>query len=224
MGVAFSKVEARKIKRRMRRSHRSRAEQGVPVGGNRPFGWLDDRLTLDPVEAPLLARAVEQFAGGRSINSIVAEWNRRGVRTTLGNEWTGKSLRVTLGNPRLCGWRRLGGEIVTGTDGLPVVGRWEPVVPSAAWLAADARLSARKGRGVRPDGELGDVLPADFREHRYLLTGVLRCGKPRPDGSTCNALLRVTRQRDCVQHIYACPNKTQGGCGGLGRRGDKVDE
>jgi hypothetical protein len=34
----------------------------------------------------------------------------------------------------------------------------------------------------------------------------------------------VTHQKHCKQHIYACPNKSAGGCGGLGRRGDKVDE
>jgi hypothetical protein len=37
VGVAFSRIEVRKIKRRMRRSHRFRAELGVAVGGARPF-------------------------------------------------------------------------------------------------------------------------------------------------------------------------------------------
>jgi hypothetical protein len=36
--------------------------------------------------------------------------------------------------------------------------------------------------------------------------------------------MRVTRQKDCKQHIYICPAKTAGGCGGgVGRRGDLVD-
>lgn len=38
-----------------------------------------------------------------------------------------------------------------------------------------------------------------------------------------NTSLRVTHQKDCVQHIYICPAKTVGGCGRLGRRGDLVD-
>jgi hypothetical protein len=107
IGVAFAKIETRKIKRRMRRSHRSRAELGKPVGGTRPFGWLDDRLTLDPVEAPLLAKSVEQFIVGRSMHSIVLGWQQLGVPTVLGDQWTTRSLRVTLANPRMCGWRRL---------------------------------------------------------------------------------------------------------------------
>ena len=224
VGVAFSKIEARKVKRRLRRSHRARAEQGIPVGGSRPFGWQDDKLTLDPAEAPLLRAAIEDFAAGMSLNSIVTRWNREGVRTTLGNQWTTRSLRVTIGNPRSCGQRRHNGEIVAGPDGEPVRGRWKPLVSDQVWRAVDARLHARRGRSVTKDGAVGDVLPSDFREHRYLLTGVLRCGKPREDGSICNTRLRVSHQRDCVQHVYTCPNKSQGGCGGLGRRGDRVDE
>jgi DNA invertase Pin-like site-specific DNA recombinase len=224
VGVAFSKIEARKIKRRLRRSHRARAELGIPVGGNRPFGWQDDRLALHPDEAPLLKAAIEDFAAGASLNSIVSRWNKKGVRTTLGNEWTTRSLRVTIGNPRSCGQRRHGGEIVRDASGSPVVGTWEALVPESVWLAVDARLNARRGRTVGRDGEVGQALAVDFREHRYLLTGVLRCGKPREDGSPCNARLRVSRQRDCTQHLYTCPTKGQGGCGGLGRRGDRVDE
>ncbi|GGS92669.1 hypothetical protein GCM10010156_58660 [Planobispora rosea] len=56
-GVVISKMEARKIQRRMRRSHQARAMQGKPVGGVRPFGWKADRLTLDPAEAPLIQKA-----------------------------------------------------------------------------------------------------------------------------------------------------------------------
>jgi DNA invertase Pin-like site-specific DNA recombinase len=74
VGVAFSKIESRKMRRRMKRFHRARAEDGKPAGGTRPFGWAVDRIHLDPAEAPLLAKAAKEFATGRSINSIVREW------------------------------------------------------------------------------------------------------------------------------------------------------
>lgn len=73
------------------------------MGGTRPFGWLDDRLTLDPVEVPLLAKAVEQFIVGHSMHAIVRGWQQLGVKTVFGNQWTTRSLRVTLANPRMCG-------------------------------------------------------------------------------------------------------------------------
>ncbi len=225
IGVAFSKIESRKVRRRMRRFHRARAEDGKPAGGTRPFGWAEDRLTLDPVEAPLLAKAAADFAAGRSLNSIAREWISEGVRTTLGNLWTSRSLRVTLANPRLCGWRRLHGEIVVEDQGKPVMGTWEPIVPQETWMAIDAIMRSRSGRKVGSDGTPGDVLAADFSLHRYLLSGVLRCGKPRPDGSICNAAMRATwyaGKRDV--HQYACPARSQGGCAGVSRRGREVDE
>jgi DNA invertase Pin-like site-specific DNA recombinase len=225
IGVAFSKIESRKVRRRMRRFHRARAEDGKPAGGTRPFGWAEDRLAADPVEGPLLAKAAADFAAGRSLNSIVREWMSLGVRTTLGNEWTTRSLRVTLANPRLCGWRRLHGEIVVDEQGNPVVGKWESVVQPETWLAIDAIIRARKGRTVGPDGTPGDLLAADFSVHRYLLSGIARCGKPRPDGSICNAAMRATWYAGKPEvHHYACPPRGQGGCAGTSRRGREVDE
>lgn len=81
-GAVISKMEVRKMQRRMRSSHRARANQGTPAGGTRPLGWRDDRLALEPGEAALLRRAAEEFTAGRSLNSIVNEWQRLGVVTS----------------------------------------------------------------------------------------------------------------------------------------------
>jgi len=224
IGVAVSKAEIRKIRRRLRASHRARAEQGKPVGGPRPFGWAADRLALDPVEAPLVRRAVEDLIAGKTLNSILDDWQRRGLRTTLGNPWGQRSLKLTLTNPRICGWRRLNGELVRDEKSEPVRGQWEPIVTPKQWMAVDAIFDARRGMRTRPDGSVIGPIVGDARVARYLLTGILRCGRVKPDGTQCGAVLRVNRQKDCVQHVYTCPYRTQGGCGGLGRRGDKVDE
>ncbi|WP_169437601.1 recombinase family protein [Longispora albida] len=224
VGVAFSKIESRKIRRRIKRWHRARAEDGKQPGGTRPFGWRkDDRSKLDPAEAPLLAKAVDEVIAGRSLNSIINEWRKLGILTSLGNQWTAISLKLALDNPRICGWRRMGSDLVLDEHGQPVVGLWRPIVSPEKWLAVHAVFEARRGKLVNRNGIAGD-LPSDFREHKHLLTGILRCGRTREDGSICGAKLRVTSNRDCVQHIYACPPKTAGGCGGLGRRGDLVDE
>lgn len=68
--AVISKMEVRKMQRRMRCSHRTRAEQGLPVGGTRPFGWKPDRLSLDPNEAPLVRQAVLDLIAGSSLHSI----------------------------------------------------------------------------------------------------------------------------------------------------------
>lgn len=223
-GAVISKMEVRKMQRRMRSSHRARASQGTPAGGTRPFGWKDDRLTLDEDEADLLRQAAEEFIAGRSLNSIVLEWQRIGAVTTLGNRWTATSLKVTLSNPRLCGWRALNGELVRDADGRPVPGKWEPIITPDQWLAAKAIFDARKGRGFHPDGTIGDILPPEHHEPHHLLTGILRCGKPTQDGSLCSTPMRVTRNKNSKSHLYCCPARSAGGCGGVARRGDLVDE
>ncbi|WP_207945199.1 recombinase family protein [Actinomadura rubrisoli] len=224
IGAVIAKMEVRKMQRRMRNDHRRRALAGEPpAGGNRPFGWKDDRRTLDRDEATLVAKAAEQYVSGRGLNSIVRAWQEAGIKTTTGREWTTTSLKVLLRNPRLCGWRMINGELVRGPDGQPIVGQWDAIITPEQWMAVNAIFTARKGHLVNGSGSTSP-LPQDFREHKHLLTSFLRCGRIRPDGTMCGARLRVTRQRDCVQHIYSCPPKSSGGCGGLGRRGDKVDE
>ncbi|MEV6527945.1 recombinase family protein [Longispora sp. NPDC051575] len=224
VGVAFSKIESRKVRRRIKRWHRARAEGGKQPGGTRPFGWReDDRTKLEPSEAHLLATAARQAAVGRSLHSIIKEWQEQGVVTSLGNAWSSRTLKLALNNPRLCGWRRLGDAILRDDDGVAVIGEWEPVITPDEWLAVHGVIEARRGKMYSPIGNERD-LPVDHQEHKHLLTGIIRCGKLRADGSVCGARLRITYSPSCVQHIYACPNKTAGGCAGVGRRGDMVDE
>jgi DNA invertase Pin-like site-specific DNA recombinase len=223
-GAVISKMEVRKMQRRMRNSHRARASQGTPPGGTRPFGWQDDRLMLDPNEAELLRHAAKDFAAGRSLSSVVNEWQRLGVVTTLGNRWTSTSLKVTLSNPRLCGWREINGELVRGPDGNPIVGKWEPILSPEEWLAIKAIFEARRGRQFYPDGRVGEILPPEHREPHHLLTGILRCGRPAADNSVCSTLLRVNSHPHVKSHLYSCPAKSAGGCGGVSRRGDFIDE
>ncbi|OAR24518.1 hypothetical protein A8W25_19185 [Streptomyces sp. ERV7] len=222
-GVVISKMEVRKTQRRLRNSHRSRAERGIPVGGTRPFGWETDKRTRHETEAQLLATAIQDFTRGKSLTAICGEWRTAGVKTTLGNDWTLRSLKLTLWNPRVCGWRTHQGEILRNEDGQPVIGQWEPIVTQAEWEAVDAIFQARKGRRVGPKQVIGDVLPETHGQARHLLTGILRCGRVY-DGKQCNTPLRVTRQTRLSAHLYVCPSKAAGGCGGLGRRGDLVEE
>src|SRR5690606_37579345 len=147
-GAVISKMEVRKMQRRMRRSHRMRAEQGLPVGGTRPFGWKPDRLTLDPEEAPLVRQAVLDLISGRSLHSITNRWRRKGVNTSLGNAWTPPSLILNVQNPHISGWREINGELVRDSAGNPVVGQWEPIVTPEQWMALKNIFDARRGHFV----------------------------------------------------------------------------
>ncbi len=75
-----------------------------------------------------------------------------------------------------------------------------------------------------PDGSIGAAIQTGYREPRTLLTGVLWCGKPKPDGSICNVLMRTNTYYRSNTHLYTCLGKTQGGCGGVARNGPRADE
>jgi hypothetical protein len=154
----------------------------------------------------------------------VAEWLRLGLKTPRGNQWTSNGLTFLLQNPRLCGYRMINGELVRDAAGEPIVGQWEPIITPEQWMAVNAIFEARKGQLVHRDGTVMRPLAQDFREHRYLLTGFLRCGRPLADGTPCGTKLRIGSHPTVTHHVYTCPSKTVGGCGSLSRRGDKVDE
>ncbi|WP_432931146.1 hypothetical protein ACQPZZ_10495 [Microbispora sp. CA-135349] len=134
-----------------------------------------------------------------------------------------RTLRLTFLNARLCGYRELRGELVRDANGDPVIGEWQPILTPDEWLAVREIIHARRGHSVKRGGAVGTPYPHDFREHRYLLTGILRCGRPIEGGGLCNAILRTKRTKDGERHMYFCPGKAAGGCGGIGRRGDLVD-
>lgn len=222
-GAVISKMEVRKMQRRMRRSHRARAEEGRPSGGPRPFGWNEDRLTLNDKEADLLRKAAKDFLSGRSLHSIVREWQTLGVKTSLGNEWTTQTLKGALLNPRVCGLRELDGELVRDASGELIRGKWAVIINEDEWMAIRAVFNARKGHFIGRDMRIGRPHPADYRDPVYLLSAIVRCGRPREDGTLCNTPMRVNVRKGAGHHDYTCRSKAEGGCGGCSRRGDLVD-
>jgi site-specific DNA recombinase len=43
--------------RRVARKHQALQQAGIPTGGARPFGWTEDKPTLDPAEAEEIRQA-----------------------------------------------------------------------------------------------------------------------------------------------------------------------
>lgn len=189
--VAMGNKASADTSRRVKRSHLSLARVGAPVGGTRPFGYLRDKVTHDPVEAPLVKQAVEDVLNGSSLRSIAERWESMGVKTVRGKPWDRSVIRGLLANPRLVGWRVHQGKIARDKDGNPV-----KLVHPATLAALDehgkpARVkNPRGGEPVEPliDQDTFDRLQAvlvrpDNRKrkprhgaHRYLLSGIMRCG------------------------------------------------
>lgn len=158
---------------RHRAANRRRREQGVwRADGPRNFGYTQRGEPLEP-EATALCHAVRDILAGRSLRSVCAEWNRRGLLTPKGQpradgrpprggvQWTNPQLRRTLMRPVYAG-------LCTYTDGKgarrEVAGDWTPLVDADTWRGLVAFLSDESRT------------PAAAFERRHLLSGVAVCG------------------------------------------------
>lgn len=217
IGVAMSLAETRKKQRRSRSSHRNRAIRGQSVSAWRPFGWEDDKIHARPAEAEAIAQAVRDVIAEASVTDITTRWNAEGFRTSRGNVFQRNTVRQILLNARLCGYREINGELVRDGDDQPIVGEWEAIISPKEWFAVTAAIRKKGGKlaGIATGGMV----------HKYLLTGIMRCGNVLEDGSRCNAKMIGIKSNEWLKydHAYFC-KKTSGGCNGTYKRGDKADK
>ncbi|MEV1053647.1 recombinase family protein [Streptomyces sp. NPDC049887] len=217
LGVAAARSETKKKKRRARLNHLARAERGEPVAGRRPFGWNDDKLTLHPEESKVVRQGVTDLLAGKSITTVTWNFVESGLTTTMGNGWQLQTVKQILRNPRICGYRKLNGELVADAEGNPVVGKWKPIATPKEWYAVTAILEKNRSAGGWDGSGDGKRTP-----RKYLLTGLLRCGKKLEDGRTCNAKMHGAPARKT--HKYRCRSVLDGGCDKLSRQGPAIDK
>lgn len=186
--VAFANKASMDTSRRVQRQALESAREGKPVGGRRPFGWKADKLSLDPVEARLVRRAVADVLAGSSMSEIVRRWGAAGVTTSAGKAWRLTTLRQYLKSPRLVGDRVHQGRVLLDEHGRPVRGLWEPMLDRDT----HDRLLGLLGANKRPRN------PGRKGSRRYLLSGVARCG-------VCSAVMYGAARSDLPGvHVYQC--------------------
>ena len=139
--VAFANKSSMDTSRGVKRKHLELSRTGVPVGGNRPFGWQADRRTLDPREAELVRQAAGDILAGLGLHTIARRWNEAGIRTTVGNPWRRGVLRQMLLSPRFAGFRVYHGRKALDETGEPVRGLFEAVLDEETWEAVVAVLT-----------------------------------------------------------------------------------
>lgn len=196
--AAVDAEEVAKLKKRVRRKNRELAEAGKvgSRGGDRPFGFLENRVAHHVTEARVLRELADRLEAGDTVRGLCADLDARGVTTTAGNRWHPSALKRLVTSARVAGQRE--------HEGAFYKGEWEPIIP----LDQLVRLRAL----LRDPSRL-------TRRHvgKYLLTGgIAVCGR-------CNAAL-VARPNDHGQRRYACA-KGAGfkGCGRLFRLAEPVE-
>ena len=158
---------------------RRAAERGDWVGGILTDGYrvirdIDDRgrvtrrVEFDPERAEIWRFIWQSAVTGWSVDSIVLELDRRHVMTNPRRKgrqprrFDSNRLRMALGNPFYAGLSVYKGQIVGE-------GHWPAYVTPEAF--EQARLDRLRRAGARGPGR------PRREEHRYLLSGIARCGK-----------------------------------------------
>ncbi|MDH2391914.1 recombinase family protein [Streptomyces sp. HNM0663] len=216
---AAARHEAEHKAERQQRQRRQAAEAGrIAGGGRRPFGYEDDRVTVRPSEAEIVREGARRVLAAESLASICRDWQARGIVTAAGIPWKPTGLRRMLASARISG-RREHTPRGSWERTRPLLGE---IVADAVWPGIISDEDSDRLRALLSDPERRRKVEGDERRS-YLLSGILRCGKPRADGKPCGTGM-VGRPRSGVPR-YVCPN-TPGAdsCGGTAANAARTDE
>ncbi len=187
---AVSRKESDDKSRRIRRKMAELAKAGKSKGGGtRPFGFEDDRVTIDTAEAKLIHEAARRVLAGESLRGIAGDWNNRGHRTVTGTSWKSTVLRNILTAPRTAGLRQHEGAVVARAV-------WPAIIDETDHKRLNVILGAPKS-----------LKNGGARARRYLLTGMVYCGR-------CGEKL-VARPKDGARSYVCASGTNYTGCGGI---------
>jgi hypothetical protein len=205
--------------------HQAMQDEGIPTGGNRPFGWNEDKRTLHEVEAPKLKAALLEMIDERPASAITREWNEQGITTPQGGKFKPYTLIQMARNPRVCGYRMVHlpsdpsdpdspkyNAVKLDPDGKPVIGKWDALITPAQWTTLLETIGDKPVRNATANGS---------NTRKYECVGTLRCGK-------CDTWLRAMKAPPSAKKptgffFYTCPSTARGGCGGIKIPGPEVD-
>jgi site-specific DNA recombinase len=186
--AAIASKESGRKSQRLQRKARQTAEQGLPNGGHhRPFGYEQDRMTVNEAEAEVLRQAVARFLAGESSRSICVWLNEEGMQTTAGGQWQTMTLNAILKSGRIAGLREHKGIVVANAQ-------WPAIITREQRQQILGHFETKRRTNTRAP-------------RRYVLSGLLRCGKC---GNKLFSAIRVDTRR------YVClSGPDHGGCGGI---------
>lgn len=161
MLVEFAAFESDRVGDVWREVHSSRLAEGKTPSGTAKTGYVWNRAEQvhepDPVLGPVIAELYERYVAGMTFLALVSDLNERGIRTARGNWWTSSGLRRVMDAGFAAGfipWRK---ELHPG--------RHTPLISPELWQRYQDARTLRRSTPPRAAGS------------RYLLTGLLTCGK-----------------------------------------------
>ena len=158
----YAEFYSAELSEKIHRGQKENALKGKNNGGGVPLGYLLDKkaqkLVIDPVTAPLVVEVFEKYADGKSVRSIVEDFNARGLKTKRGQPFNINSFSSLLKNRKYIGEYRYQDVVIEG--GVPAI------VPEDLFNRVQERMEKNRHAPTM----------AKARED-YLLTTKLFCGK-----------------------------------------------
>jgi site-specific DNA recombinase len=215
---AAARHEAEHKAERQQRQRRQAAEAGkVAGGGKRSFGYEDDRISIREDEAEVIREGARRLLAGESLSSVCRDWKSRGIVTVAGIPWKPSGLRRMLASARISG-RREHTPRSSWESTRPLLGE---IVSDAVWPGIISHEDSDRLRAMLSDPARRQTPQGAGRT--YLLSGILRCGKPTEQGEPCGWGM-TGRPRSGVPR-YVCPNVPgTEACGGTATNAAKTDK
>lgn len=154
---------------------------------------------------------------GETAYSLATGLNERGVPAPQAARWSSTNVNKMLRKPRYAGMASYGGKhriepalawdgwshVLFDDDGHPLLGTWDPIIGPKDWSRVQFEPQLRRqASGIPAGGNRPPVTP------KYLLSGILRCGK-------CGRGLVGNLDRRKNNRTYRCSPSAHGGCGGI---------
>lgn len=109
--MVFAQLERETIAARIADNYKFRCMQGLFMGGNTPFGYDSERISLDGKKISILTKNEQSktlqdmfgyFTSNHSIYSICKRLNQEGILTSKGSSWVNNSVKRVLRNISPC--------------------------------------------------------------------------------------------------------------------------
>jgi site-specific DNA recombinase len=182
MIAALSQWEREEIADRVKASIKVRAKLGKSLGGAAPFGymWQDNRLMVNPAEAPVRLRMYELFAQEKRKKSVARLLNDAGYRTRKGVRFTDTTVARLIQDTTAKGiyranhtYRDGGGKLRLKPESEWVTTKVESIVSEELWHECNAILEARDGKrqpGPKPIHPFAGLLFCGCGQKMYVFS------------------------------------------------------
>jgi site-specific DNA recombinase len=190
--AAFAAKESGRKSARIRRKMLQNAEQGLPHGSVRPFGYENDKITLRDVESKVVREMVDRYLAGASIRSLTIWLNEARIAPAVAKSWQTSAVRQILTSGRIAGLREHHGEVIGPAA-------WPAIITPAERDRILARMATRSLTKTRAP-------------RTYLLSGMLRCGRC---GNRMFSQARHSNPETRVRRYVCLKGPDHGGCGRL---------